>query len=157
MKKLGILILCSAVLGSAPLSLRWQSTALPSVRVDTAEARIGRPLTPLSFAGVNRRVHRRAFYRAAGYGYGGYGYRGYGYGAGYGYGGYAGYGAASYPGYGYGAAPGYGYASPPSYGYGGGYSAYAASAPPAYSVPTVVVMMPAAYPAMYMGYPNCGW
>jgi len=47
---------------------------------------IGRPLTPGSVAGVNRRVHRRA-YRHGYYGYGGYGYgtyrRSYGYGYAY--------------------------------------------------------------------------
>jgi hypothetical protein len=40
-----------------------------------AHAIIGRPLTPLSFAGVARRTTRRAVYGGAyGYGYGGYGY-----------------------------------------------------------------------------------
>jgi hypothetical protein len=34
-----------------------------------AQARFGRPLTPMSFAGVARRTTRRAFY-GAGYGYG---------------------------------------------------------------------------------------
>jgi hypothetical protein len=52
-----------------------------------AGAIIGRPLTPLSFAGVARRTTRRAVY--AGAAYGGYGYGGYGYGYGYGYPGYA--------------------------------------------------------------------
>jgi hypothetical protein len=32
---------------------------------DTADARVGRPLTPGSVAGVNRRVHRRAYVGAA--------------------------------------------------------------------------------------------
>jgi hypothetical protein len=45
--------------------------------VDTANARIGRPLTPGSVAGVNRRVHRRAFYGAAAAGAAGYGYYNY--------------------------------------------------------------------------------
>ena len=45
-----------------------------------AEARIGRPLTPFSVAGVARRTTRRAVWTGAiaggayGYGYGGYGY-----------------------------------------------------------------------------------
>jgi hypothetical protein len=46
--------------------------------VDIAEARVGRPLTPGSVAGVHRRVHRRAYYGAAAAGaaaYGAYGYR----------------------------------------------------------------------------------
>ena len=29
--------------------------------VDSADARVGRPLTPRSVAGVNRRMHRRAY------------------------------------------------------------------------------------------------
>ena len=69
---------------------------------DTADARIGRPLTPSSVAGVARRVHRRAYYRGAGYGYGHYNYRhavGYGY-RDYSYSGY-GYGGSAYGGYGY--------------------------------------------------------
>lgn len=40
--------------------------------VDTAQARIGRPLTPMSYAGVARRTTRRAVRR--GYYYGGYQY-----------------------------------------------------------------------------------
>ena len=36
-----------------------------SLSLDKADARIGRPLTPMSVAGVNRRVHRRAYYGAA--------------------------------------------------------------------------------------------
>ena len=49
-----------------------------------AHAIIGRPLTPMSYAGVARRTTRRAAYAGAAYGYGGYGYgyRGY-YGGGY--------------------------------------------------------------------------
>jgi hypothetical protein len=42
-----------------------------------AQAIIGRPLTPFSFAGVARRTTRRAVYGGA--------YGGYGYGGGYGY------------------------------------------------------------------------
>jgi hypothetical protein len=50
---------------AAPLSLHWSPTKTPSMSVDTADARIGHPLTPGSVAGVNRRVHRRAYYGAA--------------------------------------------------------------------------------------------
>jgi hypothetical protein len=68
--------------------------------VDSASAEIGRPLTPMSVAGVNRRAHRRA-YRQDYYGYGAnYGPYRYGYG--------------TYQGYGVGAAA---FASPYSYGY----------------------------------------
>ena len=41
-----------------------------SLSVEKAEARVGRPLTPVSVAGVARRQHRRAAYGAAGVAYG---------------------------------------------------------------------------------------
>jgi hypothetical protein len=64
-----------------------------AVSANDAGAIIGRPLTPLSFAGVARRTTRRAVYAGA---YSGYGYRyGYGYGYSYGYG-YPGYAAPAY-------------------------------------------------------------
>jgi len=53
---------------AAPVSLHWSPAKSPSLSVDTADARIGRPLTPGSVAGVNRRVHRRAYRRGAYYG-----------------------------------------------------------------------------------------
>ena len=68
----------AAFLCALPVSLQWSETGTPSIAVDTADARVGRPLTPVSVAGVNRRVHRRA-YRGAVYNsyaapYPGYGY-----------------------------------------------------------------------------------
>jgi hypothetical protein len=60
---LGI-IAAAAFFCAAPLSLHWSPTNTPSLAVETADARIGRPLTPMSVAGVNRRVHRRAYYGA---------------------------------------------------------------------------------------------
>jgi hypothetical protein len=75
MKRLSALgiIAAAALFSAAPLSLHWSPTKTPSLSVDTANARIGRPLTPMSVAGVNRRVHRRAYYGAAvGAGYYGY-------------------------------------------------------------------------------------
>jgi hypothetical protein len=75
MSALGILGV-TALLCSAPISLDWSPAKTLSLSVDTADARVGRPLTPMSVAGVNRRVHRRAYYgaaaagaAAAGYGY----------------------------------------------------------------------------------------
>ena len=72
---LGI-IAAAALFCAAPLSVQWSPAKSPSLSVDTADARVGRPLTPMSAAGVNRRVHRRAYYgaaaagaAAAGYGY----------------------------------------------------------------------------------------
>jgi hypothetical protein len=64
-RKISILgmVATAAILCSSPVSLRLSD--VPSVSVDRAEARVGRPLTPMSVAGVNRRVHRRAYYGAA--------------------------------------------------------------------------------------------
>jgi hypothetical protein len=65
---LGVVI-ATTMLCSAPISIDWSpvTTAFksPTASVDTAQARVGRPLTPMSVAGVNRRVHRRAYYGAA--------------------------------------------------------------------------------------------
>src|SRR5438876_6092404 len=49
---------CAAV----PASYNWAGAKLS---MDTAEARVGRPLTATSVAGVSRRVHRRQYRRAA--------------------------------------------------------------------------------------------
>src|SRR6516225_5445990 len=123
MKKLSMLGIVggAALLTSVPFSLQ-SSQKNVALSLDSAEARIGRPLTALSVAGVHRRAYRRA-YRAAvyggaagyGLGYSGYGYPTYGYGSysygypAYSYGSYSyGYPAYSYGGYGYGY-PGYGY------------------------------------------------
>jgi hypothetical protein len=47
----------AALLTAAPFSLQWsQKNVAPSL--DSAEARIGRPLTAMSVAGGSRRVHR---------------------------------------------------------------------------------------------------
>jgi hypothetical protein len=105
---------------ATPLSIHVSPTTLPSVSLDRADARIGRPLTPLSVAGVHRRAYRRGYY-GAGAGWA----PGLGVGLGVGalaagaiaaspYYGYSGYG---YPSYGY---SGYG----PYYGYGGPYGHY---------------------------------
>ena len=99
MKKGTILgtIVGAALLAAAPFSLQWSQKTV-ALSLDSADARIGRPLTPLSIAGVHRRAYRRAVYGAAAYGvgsyYGAYGYPGYSYGS-YGYGSYG------YPAYGY--------------------------------------------------------
>jgi hypothetical protein len=123
-------IVGAALLTAAPFSLQWSQKTV-TLSLDSADARLGRPLTPMSVAGVHRRAYRRAVYGAAAYGVGSYygasGYSGYSYGRygypAYGYGSYAsgyGYGsyASGYPGYGYrslyATAAGY-----PGYGYGG--------------------------------------
>ena len=85
MKKGTILgtIVGAALLAAAPLWLQWSQKTV-ALSLDSADARIGRPLTPLSVAGVHRRAYRRAVYGAAAYGigsyYGAYGYPGYSYG-----------------------------------------------------------------------------
>ena len=67
MKKLSALgfVLATGLLCSIPVTVDWSPAKLPSLSLDTADARVGRPLTPMSVAGVNRRVHRRAYYGAA--------------------------------------------------------------------------------------------
>ena len=93
MKKISVIgatLLGAAVLCAAPISLQQSQDKGLSLSVDKAQARIGRPLTPGSVAGVHRRVERRA-YRRGYYGGGGYGYYGHGYRP-YGYYGYRGYG-----------------------------------------------------------------
>jgi hypothetical protein len=55
---IGGALVCAAV----PASFNWSSAKFS---LDTAEARVGRPLTATSVAGISRRVHRRAYRRAA--------------------------------------------------------------------------------------------
>jgi len=111
MKKLSVLSIMvgGALLAAVPLSPQWSSEKNNLVlSLDRADARIERPLTPGSIAGVNRRVHRRA-YRGAYYGAAAAGAAA----AAYGVGSY--YGSYGYPGYSSGS---YGY---PAYGAGGYY------------------------------------
>ena len=73
MKKLSVIgatLLGAAVLCATPISLHLSQDKGMSLSVDKAQARIGRPLTPGSVAGVHRRVERRAYRR----GYYGQGY-----------------------------------------------------------------------------------
>jgi len=88
-------IVGAALLTAAPFSLQWSQKTV-GLSLDSADARVGRPLTPVSVAGVHRRAYRRAAYGTAAA-----------------YGGYAAYGSGYYntvsPGYGYGSVyrPGY--------------------------------------------------
>ena len=104
----GATALFASILCATPLSLRFSPEGNVSLSVDSASAVIGRPLTPMSVAGVNRRAHRRAYRRDYyGYGYGAYAnpYR-YGYGTYQPYSYYGGYGAyRPWSGYGYGYQP----------------------------------------------------
>ena len=62
MKRLSILgvVIASAFLCAVPFSVHWQPTKI-SLSLDSANAVIGRPLTPGSVAGVHRRAERRAY------------------------------------------------------------------------------------------------
>ena len=64
MKKLSMLgiIVGAALLSAAPFSLQWSQKNV-ALSLDSADARVGRPLTATSVAGVNRSVHRRAYRR----------------------------------------------------------------------------------------------
>ena len=66
MKRLSILGLLAGttLLCAFPVSLQLSQDKL-SVSLDTASARVGQPLTPVSVAGVARRADRRAYRRGA--------------------------------------------------------------------------------------------
>ena len=55
------IVVGAAFLCAVPVSVQWSAQDGPTLATDSAQARIGRPLTPGSVAGVNRRVHRRAY------------------------------------------------------------------------------------------------
>jgi hypothetical protein len=59
-RKIGIVFVTAIVgLGGLHLAERLTATSLVPSFVPTAEARVGRPLTPVSVAGVARRTVRR--------------------------------------------------------------------------------------------------
>jgi len=63
MKKLaivGLTLIGSMMVCAVPLSLHVSQERGVSVALDTADARVGRPATPASAAGVARRTTRRA-------------------------------------------------------------------------------------------------
>jgi hypothetical protein len=59
MKKFSVLgiIVGAALLTAAPVSLQWSHEKKVAISLDRADARIGRPLTATSVAGVHRRAH----------------------------------------------------------------------------------------------------
>jgi len=59
-----IAIVASAFACTALLSFGWSEQGGVSLSVESAQARVGRPLTPMSVAGVARRQTRRAVYGA---------------------------------------------------------------------------------------------
>jgi hypothetical protein len=66
--------LASAALAFGILaSINWSPGEGPSVGVESAQARVGRPLTPVSVAGVARRSTRRAVVGGAAVGAAAYG------------------------------------------------------------------------------------
>jgi hypothetical protein len=54
----------STVACAAIFSFDWSQQGVISMSVESAQARVGRPLTPVSVAGVARRQHRRNGYGA---------------------------------------------------------------------------------------------
>jgi hypothetical protein len=61
------LIVPAAAAAALTVGLFWNGeTAIDSGLITSAEARIGRPLTPMSYAGVARRTTRRAVAVGAG-------------------------------------------------------------------------------------------
>jgi hypothetical protein len=67
MKTLSLFASVSAALvcAAVPASFNWSPANVTLFSLDTAEARVGRPLTATSVAGVSRRVQRRTYRRAA--------------------------------------------------------------------------------------------
>ena len=66
MKKVNLFVVsvsAAVVCAAVPASFNWSPAKFS---MDTAEARVGRPLTATSVAGVSRRVHRREYRRAVG-------------------------------------------------------------------------------------------
>jgi hypothetical protein len=62
MKKMPIVaatLIGAVMLCATPLSIRWSQENVLSLSQDSACARVGRPLTPVSVAGVHRRAVRR--------------------------------------------------------------------------------------------------
>jgi hypothetical protein len=65
LRKIPITFAIVALLCGAPLTVNWSSQAGIALSFNNAQARIGRPLTPLSVAGVARRTTRRTVRRHA--------------------------------------------------------------------------------------------
>ncbi len=136
MKRIGlgkVAVAASAFVCATMLSVSWSEQGNVSLSTESAQARIGRPLSPMSVAGVARRQYRRA----------GYGYGAVGAGLAAGAVGTAAAVAATTPNWGWGGNPYYagaGYAGAPYYrgggwgarsayygAYGNNYGAYAAA------------------------------
>ena len=57
--------IAALMFAAVPASIKWSPADGSVFALNTAEARVGRPLTPVSVAGVNRRVDRRVYRRAS--------------------------------------------------------------------------------------------
>ena len=64
-RRLPAAALGAALLTLAPVAPHWSPADGPSLSVAAANARVGRPATPMSVAGVARRTTRRSYYGAA--------------------------------------------------------------------------------------------
>jgi len=67
MRKVTITIVALALFCEIPVSLEWSEADGPFVSFNSAQAVIGRPVTPGSVAGVARRTTRRTVRRAVVY------------------------------------------------------------------------------------------
>ena len=64
-KRIGLFVITSAlVVGVAEMGAKFEIAGFASV-ISSAEARVGRPLTPVSVAGTARRTGRRTARRTA--------------------------------------------------------------------------------------------
>jgi hypothetical protein len=68
-KKIGLVCATATILCAMPYSIEVSKTDGIAVVSDQAQARVGRPLTPVSVAGVARRTTRRAVRRHVYYGH----------------------------------------------------------------------------------------
>jgi hypothetical protein len=68
-KKIALICTVAAVFCTVPYSIEVSRSSGATVVADQAQARVGRPLTPVSVAGVARRSARRTVRRHAYYGH----------------------------------------------------------------------------------------
>jgi hypothetical protein len=64
MRRLTIVVAAAALLCGVPFSFDWSQEKGVSLSLDSAQAVVGRPLTPGSVAGVARRTARRNAFAA---------------------------------------------------------------------------------------------
>lgn len=60
MSRKRVLLAAAALLCGVLISVQWPQGSGVTLSIDSAQARVGRPLTPVSAAGVARRTTRRA-------------------------------------------------------------------------------------------------